>query len=146
MKKSLFKIFAVMITFTFCLVSVSKFAMAEKDDSKAPSGVVHSSSESMTEKVSETKESIEKDLNAGISSIQTQVKDLTEKAKKATGQAKRDLNVKIEELNEQEEDLKAQVKKLKSSTGLAWQDLKSGAKSALESIKKSVQDAKERFK
>lgn len=145
--KEIFRIsLAIVFNSLFISVSATTKVFAATESPSTSAGVTHSSSESMTEKVADTKESLEKDLNAGISSIQTQVKNLTEKAKKATGQVKRDLNVKIEELNNQEKDLKAQVKKLKTSTGLAWDDIKSGAKSALDNIKKSVQDAKERFK
>jgi hypothetical protein len=94
----------------------------------------------------ETKEALQKDLEQGIQTIQSEVKDLQEKAKTATGQMQRDITKKIEELKSQEAEINEQAKKIKSSSGLAWQDLKNGAKKALENIKQSVKDAKERFK
>lgn len=94
----------------------------------------------------QTKEAIEKDLEQGIQKLRIQLKDLQAKADKATGSAKKDINEKIDELKSEENKLHTQVEHVKGASGKAWEDIKKGAQSALESLSKSLKDAKERFK
>lgn len=106
----------------------------------------YSFAEGTAEKVSETKEAIQKDLEQGIDRLRVQLKDLQAKAEKSTGKAKSEINEKISELKEEESKMQKQVQHVKSASGKAWDDIKKGAKAALENLKKSMNDAKERFK
>ena len=96
--------------------------------------------------VKETKEKIQKDLQQGYESLKTQIRDLQQKAKTTSGSAKKDMDGQIDNLKKDQAELHNKIEKMKTSSGRAWDDLKAGANSAFENLKKSVHQAQDRCK
>ncbi len=98
------------------------------------------------EQVKETKEKIVKDLEQGYDSLKAQIQELQEKARHTTGSVKKDMDSQIESLEKDQKELQAKINKMQNSSGKAWDDVKTGANDAYEKLKKSVKQAKDRFK
>lgn len=103
-------------------------------------GVTHA------EDVKETKEKVQKELQQGYDNLKVQIRELQDKAKTASGSAKKDMDDQVQNLKKDQAELKTKIEKMKTTSGQAWNDLKAGANSAFENLKKSVQQAKDRFK
>jgi TolA-binding protein len=120
-------------------------AACEKKEEKAPPKVSFEDVKKQTQEAVETAvqfakqerdefiQKAQKDLDA----LNGKLEELKKQAQGETGEAKDKMDRQIKNLQEQQQVAEKKLSNLKSATGDAWKDLKTGTEAAIDSIRKS---------
>jgi TolA-binding protein len=75
-----------------------------------------------------------------------QLDDLEGRLKEATGEARADLRQQLAELRTKQGLLRQRLKELQGSSGMAWQEFRTGAENALDELEKATSRALKQFR
>lgn len=105
--------------------------------------------EGVSEFSKEQKEKIQKEFKEQLSALDQEINEIKTKAKKAketaSEESKKQINDQVEFLEKRKTELKADFKNLQSSSGKAWDQVKSGFQDSMATLKESFQKAKQEF-
>ncbi|MFS4458598.1 hypothetical protein [Bdellovibrio sp. HCB2-146] len=93
----------------------------------------------------EQKEAFQKDMDAKLTTLKSEIALLKKQASEKTGEAKKSMNEKIAAMEQKQAEMKADLAKLKKSSGAAWSQMKSGMSKAWDSLSDSYTKAKAEF-
>ncbi len=90
----------------------------------------------------EQKEEFQKSMEQKLEELNTQISDLKEASAKKGTQARKETQKTIAALEAKKETMKKDLAQLKTRTGKAWGEMKSGMSQAWDSLKESYDKAK----
>jgi len=90
----------------------------------------------------EKKEEYQRALSAQMRELDAKTDELKAKAGRASDSVKAEFNRNMESLDRQKAVLNEEMEAVKSSTASGWNQVKAGADSALESVKRTYEKAK----
>jgi predicted small secreted protein len=93
----------------------------------------------------ETKEEYQRALAAQMQELDVKIDELKAKAGRASDAVKAEFARDMEALDRQKAVLAQKMAAVKSSSASAWNDVKAGANSAMDSVKQTYEKAKARF-
>ena len=93
----------------------------------------------------EKKEEYQRALTAQMRGLDLKIDELKAKAGRATDAVKAEFARDMETLDRQKAVLVQKMEAVKSSSASAWNDVKAGANSAMDSVKQTYEKAKARF-
>ena len=93
----------------------------------------------------EKKEEYQRALAAQMRELDVKIDELKAKAGRATDAVKAEFARDMEALDRQKAVLAQKMEAVKSSSASAWNDVKAGANSAMDSVKQTYEKAKARF-
>jgi chromosome segregation ATPase len=111
---------------------VKKEAPAGLDKSKAPA--------------EQEKQDYIKQIQNTLDDVSKDIDKLKEKAQSATGDARAKIDSTIATLKAQQETATKKLQELRSSTGAAWGEMKTGMSKAADDLRKAYEDAAKHFK
>ena len=97
------------------------------------------------EQVQLEKQQYERKLEEGLNELDRKMADLSARIEEAQGTAKERLQAEWKELPPERERARERLDEIKNSSAAAWDDLKAGAQDAFSDLRKSVNQASDRF-
>lgn len=102
--------------------------------------------ETAAEFTQQQKEEYQREVERRIMEIDSKLQDIETRADMLKEEARNELNKEIENLEKKKADAKQKLAQLKSATGTAWEDIKTGLDKAFEDMDEAYQKAISRFK
>jgi len=96
--------------------------------------------------MSEKRDAFAQKLKAKIDEWNAEIDRLTAKAQQAEAEARMEYLEQVEEIRKHRDEARQRLKKLQEAGEGAWEDLKSGAEMAVDSMVQAVKSARERFR
>ena len=96
--------------------------------------------------VQQQKEEYQKKIETKLKEMNQELKEWKDKAKTMEKKAKVEMDEQLKTLSKKEQEVSKKVKDLRSKTGKAWEDLKTGVDSAMEDLGKAFDQVRSHFK
>jgi len=131
-----------------CFAAAGMSFAAEKGDAtkmdvkpEAPSGL-----DKPKPTADQEKQDYIKQIETTLDDVSKKINELKDKAQSATGDARAKIESTIATLKVQQEAAGKKLQELRSSTGAAWGEMKTGMSKAVDELHKAYEDAAKHFK